>query len=200
MNFNEFPFGKNPESISIICIGSWNTKIFTPIWVANYIFSIKIEDLEGLLNQEEIEVGYKNTKNDIFFVPRGSSIEIRLSKFDPEILQEAVKILNRILKELPHTPIKGIGFNFGYSFNSNSDLPLLRDIENKFNTFHFDDFLTDKVNLKKQYEDHILNLTLLRAENVFSVNFNFHYPKPVTFDENIFEKHLGLIQKCCNYE
>ncbi len=181
------------NSINIVAIGNWNKRIFTPNWVSQFLFKSE-NTLEGLINQDEVELGYKCDGITIF--PKDSVLEIGIEKLD--LCSKAIEILNQILKELPHTPIKAIGFNIRYEFGK--DCVLYKFIE-KTPSFS-EEFNFSSIKYFKPYSKYIFNIEIgskMPKEDIGVVNFNYHYQNPaasVSFDKSLFESLYTESQKC----
>lgn len=183
--------------INIIALGSWNKRIFSPNWVAKVLFKPG-EPLEGLINQDEVELGYKC--NGITVFPKDTVLEIAIDRLD--LCANGIDVLNQILKELPHTPIKAIGFNIRYEFDQSC--PLCGFIKNI--PVFSDEFDFSSVKYVKHSSDYILNIdisTKMSQEDGGLVNFNYHYQSPLvssSFDKTLFDSLYSESQQYLNDE
>lgn len=180
-----------PITANIVCVGSWNTKIFTPEWLAGNIF--QIENIEGLLNNQEMDFAFRDKNRDITIFPKSTSLEITLAKFEESKLTDLVLILNRILSLLPHTPIKGIGFNLNYEIGE-KPVPAWISTLSKKSQIIPNGIQISNFSLRKNYENYILNININEITKV--INFNFHYEiadkKTSLFKETIFSEYLSI--------
>lgn len=103
---------------SIICVGHWNTKIFTPKWVASTVFDIAPGKEMGLaLNDTSLDLTF--SYGGVVFELKDNGVEFRTSK-DATFsgLQSLTAAFYRLVNALPHTPIFATGFNVLYTLNN----------------------------------------------------------------------------------
>jgi hypothetical protein len=187
----------NIISLNIILLGNWNKRIFSPKWVNTNIFCLEEgSKYQGLINPEEMEFGYLH--NDIVLLPRSSSLEIKLEKYNENTINQGGVILEKILQLLPHTPIKAIGINIRYRFlrkDNNKIVNSLRELKCSFS-----DFQTKQIKFSKNLEDCQLNIITDIGTEDFTVNFNFHFIQTSVIDKNVLVSKLQISEKLINYE
>ncbi|MBZ9728263.1 hypothetical protein LB467_01060 [Salegentibacter sp. JZCK2] len=188
-----------PKSVNIICLGSWNKRIFTPNWVASELFNLDPDEpYNGTINPNELEFGF--SYRDITLFPKDNLIEIRLDKITDETKLFSVELFTRIMKLLPHTPTKGVGVNVRYEIEENANYPILKDIK-KINC-SIPSFDPLQVKFGRQEEDCFLNLVVEKTdkEKIF-LSFNYHYPTETdSLYKDVINKKISASQKVLSYE
>lgn len=197
----------NPSLINIVCLGHWNTKIFTAQWVANNIFKTKIENVGGLVNQNDIEMAYSYMDMGVTLFPKPSALEIRVDKCGEENnsnFPEIINMFNRIIDCLPHTPIKAVGININYKLEDSLLNPLLLKIKSEINNLNFSDFQGGSFMLTKIIDEFNLNLTVSSLfdnnSKITDLNFNFQTSKQLSLKENIFDIFFNITKDYIKYE
>ena len=118
-----------PDETSLVVAGAWNSAIVTPEWIQR--FGLKKEPDQASPFQAVIPVG----AGMFFEFPRfnfdGMSVMVRPDAMllTPSDLSEAKMdeietVAANVVAELKHTPIGGIGHNFGFS-DENPDIDFL---------------------------------------------------------------------------
>jgi hypothetical protein len=183
----------NIDVLNIKIIGSWNPKIFHPLWLVRNLsfkdYPLVKQHINFLFNFEEIEIGYEF--NGIKILPREKLLTIIINKeagLTEEKITYATNIMLKILSLLPHTPIKALGFNICYKFQKDTNNKLIQSLikdDNNINGFQIGQ---NNYVLKK--EDYKINLIFSYLEDGYSIEFSFHYDKLRAIDENIYLKHI----------
>jgi hypothetical protein len=175
---------KSVEKWSIVLVGAWNRRIFTPPWLSKHL---------GFKN--EIEVSFALTPDMPMIFQDGELLRLRvhndkvvvgMASATDEALTAAETLACNILKKLLHTPLSGVGINFTF-------------IESRPPTELIDSFkLPDHPSLgaegweiaKHNYsrslskEAQRLNLNMGLNKDEVSMEFNFH-AQPRTCDEAV---------------
>lgn len=98
------------KSASIVSVGSWNPRIFTPSWVSANVFAMpEGESMNISLNEKQMNLAY--TWKDILLLIVDRGIEMKSDKVSMETLQSMEEIYNRLSQTLPYTPLTAVGFN-----------------------------------------------------------------------------------------
>lgn len=104
---------ENVEGLSIVLVGAWNPAIFSPAWIAS----------GRLTHQQNIAVGFmfgpspiipEFSFDEIRLRVETSRLTIRVSTLRDESLIKLGEVASKILTDLPHTPISGVGINFQF--------------------------------------------------------------------------------------
>lgn len=105
---------------NIVILGEWNVRIFNDVWVGKHLLTDQKLHLEFDLNQRTLTV--TGEKDGIVIVPFPNKLTIGLKKITDETLRSIEQAAVKVLKELPHTPVKAVGINFGFNENDPSDM------------------------------------------------------------------------------
>ena len=171
------------KDLSIIIVGNWNTKIFTPPFI--------MSELLGLQNDEELEIGFNNNLQPIYkykevhFIPTERAFEIRLDKISDESINIANKATLTLISILPFTPNLLVGFN--YKMNTDCDF-------NKINIPPYSDkYELSEIKLSKNESKFILNI-ILNCGITKTITYNFHYSNLSFINDNSIEEHLNYMK------
>lgn len=186
------------DNISIKVLGKWNTKLFQPEWIINNLFEDR-KQIIVLFNFEEREIGFK--VDDIVFFPKDDKMIIQIEpdedtkEFKEDSMIIGTKLMLKILKLLPHTPIESLDF----------DISLL-DKDDKFSKFITDssgklinDFIIDKYRLNKKSDDYNLDILVSKEKDEkFKVIFVFQYNNYKNLKDDILVYNLKESIKLLN--
>ena len=118
------------EKSTIVLAGAFNPAILTPNWVAknalgyekDRAFQVQVLAPVG----GAIGVAHRFSFDGISYSPTLQNVMFYLDGKNIDECDRAAKVAARILDELPHTPILGVGFNFGFVVKDPS--PALLDL------------------------------------------------------------------------
>lgn len=159
-------------------VGYWNTHIFTPEWITDKLLGIKNDEKK---EQEEFSIGFdiqdRSVKYDfrkIRFLPTDHAVVFRIeeNEIDKDSIILLTQVSRRLLCSLPHTPIKGIGFNFGYCVK-------LADDDDKFVKWFKSispfskEFNLSQIHLNKKIDQFIVNFVILVKEEELRITINY---------------------------
>ncbi|MCF8334926.1 MAG: hypothetical protein K9I47_12305 [Bacteroidales bacterium] len=178
-----------PSLITIVCVGKWNKDIFTPDWVAENLlkkYDEEKEQIQVAFNPSTFEIGY-NYK-DVILQIKDTVIEIRLQKINDFTKEFGVNIYSELIELLPHTPIKAIGINIKFDFDTPKP-KLLNEIQNY--KYEKNDLKTERIQLVKSYSNHKLNVFVDFVDNKYKVSFNYHFEgEPPAQDKKLLDKKI----------
>lgn len=100
------------EDYTIVIPGNWNLAILNPDWIARTLFQA-----EGVEAQITIVAGTTSLRyrhNQVIIAPNANRVLFSTSELSAENLAAAEAAAERILEQLPVTPVSGVGINFGY--------------------------------------------------------------------------------------
>lgn len=172
------------KDISIILVGSWNTKIFTPSWM--------MSELLGLQSNEELEIGFNNNLQPIYkykqihFIPTERAFEIRFENISEVTINIANKSALKLISTLPFTPNLVVGFN--YKIIGNCDLQNI-----KIPSFS-EMYSLNEVKLYRNEPNFILNV-IVNCSDSKTINYNFHYSNLSFIKENAIQEHIDYLKK-----
>jgi hypothetical protein len=196
-----------PNKVNIKIVGAWNTRIFRPEWL---IRTLDLEKAPGY--KKEIGLAVNFDERDFSFIFCGISLQptrnvLTISIDDLSDLKTKltfpVKVTNAILKNLCHTPLRGIGFNFAFEFKKDTACKIANKLLQKEKCNQF--FLNQRryCFLEEKYKINIFaSIPIAGPDNILGkLEFNFDYPKGsdmVQFEEEILLKHLIYSEEVLN--
>lgn len=171
---------------TVVLAGAWNQAIFNPSWIAKKVFEEE-DDIPV-----ELAIAFGVDERLMRFPTK--SVEFRVSDariiVNPtDLAEESLRTVNAsveaVLRVLLHTPISAIGFNFAFSTDEPGEA--LRQALSAPDAEHLQENGLTIVETKSGKMvtgvgvsgNPALNLTLKRDHptNLYSVEFNYHYPK-----------------------
>jgi len=100
---------------SIVSVGSWNPRIFTPEWVSTNVFSMPEGDtMDIALNEKQMNLTYAWNGINLLMTDRG--IEMKSDAKSKDVLIKMEKIYKHLYEVLPYTPITAVGYNLNLTF------------------------------------------------------------------------------------
>jgi len=95
---------------SIVSIGGWNQRLFTPDWVSANVFEMPAgESMNINLNDKQLTMSY-SWKN-IQFTATDKGIELISIDCTSESTKLIDKVYRHLLEMLPYTPVSAYGYN-----------------------------------------------------------------------------------------
>lgn len=115
------------DQFTIVVVGSWNVAIFSPAWVAENVFRTREVVLEI---GAEPGMPRRLTAEDVRVIPGTSRLMVAPVTISDVALKRMAEAVCRILELLNHTPVRGVGVNYGYRVaplpsGLSSDVPML---------------------------------------------------------------------------
>lgn len=107
-----------PEKLTIVVAGAFNPAILVPPWVGRYGLGYPPQQtfqVEMLAPVAGIGGMPRYSFDGISYSPNFQSVTFYLAGLDTPGCQRVVDAVARMLRELPHTPVSGIGFNFAFN-------------------------------------------------------------------------------------
>ncbi len=160
------------NSWTIVIAGNWNRMIFSPNWVGKKIFNAKEVEVRVPL-QIANPIVYKF--EDITLSINEARVTIGMLVLSDDCLTHGENIACMILQQLYHTPVSGIGVNFG--FREDKPTKALNDALS-----HTDDLHISSVwDIKRQElvrslikDSQILNMSIGSDNSGVEISANFH--------------------------
>lgn len=170
-------------SSSVLILGSWNPRIFSPLWIKENIFNQDPDlPIEAMVNFEDFEHAFLYEK--VLLVPKFSSLEFALQ--DPsEVGMQlmGLGVINAIAK-LPHTPVRALGVNFSF------DAGVQNDIRADNTPVFGSDFPLSQIKTTKRGDIFDINLiTEISPEKQVKMTINIHYHERIDLSNNFIIDH-----------
>lgn len=105
------------DKLTIVLAGNFNPTILTPQWVARNALGYDADrqfQVEMMAPVAGIGATPRFSFDGISYAPNFQSVMFFLAGLDAGQRQRVVDAASRILRTLPHTPVSGVGFNFGF--------------------------------------------------------------------------------------
>lgn len=161
---------------SVVIAGNWNIMIFRPEWIGRGRITDSVNiNIEIPINNPTLPPRY--IFDDIILRVTNQRLTISPQNEDPETLTRIQDVAIRILKELPHTPVSGIGVNF--EFIEIEPLPEILNIFNLSDLERLSDehYIVNQsiITRKLIFNGQVINLRHKLDENThMTIGFNFH--------------------------
>jgi hypothetical protein len=97
---------------SIVMVGGWNVRIFSPLWVTQHLTDEQEVGLEVAVNNPALPMRlvFEGLQMEV----SGTRIALKPAAADGETLRRLQRVARRILELLPHTPVSAVGVNLKY--------------------------------------------------------------------------------------
>lgn len=176
------------KEISIVLVGSWNVKIFTPTWVMRELLNLEGNEEVGLGFNSDLQPIY--TFKNVHLLPTERAFEIRFNEISEESIKIANEIVIRLTSALPFTPKLLVGFNYKLSKKC--------DLENISIPNYSDKYKLNEIKLSKEETNFTLNVILNCLQDSQTVLYNFHYKNLNFIKDNSIVEHVEYIKKYGN--
>lgn len=163
----------NINEWTIVITGNWNVAILNPEWVCGNIFEEKEINVEVLFGAGQ--TGLKMSTGTVQIIPAPD--RMIFSALSTSDVDNAEKAAVRLLRNLPVTPIRSIGVNFGFvEQEPGPDLLSLFDLEDKSKISDEGWKITETTLIRRlNLDDKVLNLRVSHGERGVSFHTNFHW-------------------------
>lgn len=171
------------KEISIVSIGGWNAKVYSPKTVAKEVFNLQADGKMGInINQDTLEFQFE--KDGIAFKPGSNSMELISSNVNSASLFEPMdRYFKNAFRLQSWAPFVAFGYNIKFIMN-----------KNEFSLLPFASII-DTIPLAKGYglrklefKNDRIGISITNAEDNYTVNFNLETRKvsEKIMDENFF--------------
>lgn len=173
----------NLDKWTIVVVGQWNPRIFAPPWVAKNLFpSADLGDVQMEVLLLPVDYHARLSVGSVVLIPTNEKVIVGVRSAADEALAAAEDVALRVLDLLPHTPVTGVGVNFGYVEDDPSPrllgllgLPDLGELSN-----YGAQISRTEITRRLQIDTHALNLTLALEDGRVELGLNFHHDTPDT--------------------
>lgn len=167
-----------PDETSIVAVGAWNRAILSPEWIARH----------GMGHNDPVNYELELPVGGFGLPPRFVLLDLRFCVFPNRFeirpvtqtlacLDLAERTLRAILNRLPHTPVQGVGFNFGCDADAPGDQTLAPlNAVNDLDVLDFAYEVTETTLTSSiSFEGRVLNLSRSFSGGKLNLRFNFHH-------------------------
>ncbi len=187
------------KTASIVSVGSWNPRIFTPNWVSENVYSMPEGDTMNVsLNDKQMNLTYNWKGIQFFITDRG--IEIKADVNSLSILKEMERIYKHLSDILSYTPVSAVGYNLNIllskeEFEKSNIGGLLFPNDINIYTCNSQTFAANK-------DGAIRSFDVRRTKDGAEIKCNFHYanPQDIPSDSSIFEIAISELKHFLGYE
>ncbi len=166
---------------TLVLAGAWNPEILSPAWIAENILGLapEAEDVVQIEFSPFVGAPPKYTMDEIVYVTSRDRLILAPVKFSVEAFKKARDIAGKILKMLPHTPIRAVGENFVFTEPTPEPEALelftaaSSDLADVLNFEH--EIAGSSLRSIISFEKRKLNLTRKYDQRGLTISFNFHY-------------------------
>jgi hypothetical protein len=102
----------NPSEWTVVVVGNWNPAIFSPNWVAQHLLNVTV--IETQLSAGPQVSGLKYQSPTLVVIPHSERLIIGVRNVTDAALIEMETATQTALRLLSHTPVQGVGINFGF--------------------------------------------------------------------------------------
>lgn len=166
------------NSWSIVILGLWNRMIFNPSWVGKNVFeSETVECLVSVMPQDPTIFRH----GGISLLVQDQRLILRVDEYSLDKVLDAEKKALRIIQELPHTPLIGIGINFGFVIDGDGRSDILtvfnHDDDSQLTEagWQVDKRVIERILKKEDESNYVLKFTMSLDKQI-SFDANFHHP------------------------
>ena len=160
---------------SIVSVGSWNSRIFTPAWVSANVFAMPNgESMNIALNEQQMTLSYE--WNSIQLIMSDTRIEFKSNKQSKETLALMEQCYQRLSELLPYTPVVAVGYNLNLTLTLDEyKQTVVSGILEQKNI----DIYTNGTQTFSAVKDGAVRsiVVQLNPDNA-EIRANFHYPQP----------------------
>lgn len=163
------------ENWTMVVVGAWNTRIFTPEWVGNRLFNSP--EITAQLTFTPGRSVVRFTQGDLILIPQEERVIAGVHQASPTALQEAEEVIVRLLTTLPHTPVTALGVNFGFrdaspgpGLTENFRAPDLVRLGESYEVGRIE------ISRSLRFDQGVVNLKHVWDEDCVEIHFNYHFP------------------------
>ena len=160
---------------SIVSVGSWNSRIFTPSWVSANVFAMpEGETMNVGLNEQQLTLTY--LWKDIQLTIIDSRIEFKTDHCTPDILVLMEQCYLRLTELLPYTPVSAVGFNLNLHITQ-EEFQKTR-VSELVKPQTIGDYIGDTLTFKSEKDGAVRSFVIFQNADGGDIRINFHYPDP----------------------
>jgi len=160
---------------SIVSVGSWNSRIFTPAWVSANVFAMPDgESMNIALNEQQMTLSYE--WNDIQLLMSDTRIELKSNKRSKETLALMEQCYQRLSELLPFTPVAAVGYNLNLTLTL--DEYGQTAVSGVFEQKKIDIYTNGTQTFSAVVDGTVRSFVVQQNTDNAEIRANFHYPQP----------------------
>ncbi len=167
-----------PEHFNVVIPGSWNVGLFHPSWIKEHLLDGTDPQIE--LTFSEMGPSTRIRHDPVIFLPEETRFKIYLLNDAVENWKIPLEYASKIAAILNHTPINGLGVNFGFEVNEPTET-----LTSAFNSSDNNSLIASGAEIQstnigrslKFQDDSILNFYAATNSSTGScmLTFNYHF-------------------------
>lgn len=160
---------------SIVSLGSWNSRIFTPTWVSDKVFAMpEGESMNVGLNEQQLYLTY--VWKNIQLLITDNRIELKTDHCTVEILTLMEQCYLRMSECLPYTPVTAVGFNLNLHLSKEE---FQHTTASKLQSPQpIGDYSCNTLTYSANKDNAARSFVIQQTANGGDIRVNFHYPRP----------------------
>ena len=160
---------------SIVSVGSWNSKIFTPAWVSANVFAMpEGESMNIALNEQMMTLSY--VWKDVQLLMSDNRIELKSNKCSSEVLLLMEQCYQRLSNLLPYTPVTAVGFNLNLTLTP--DEFKATNVSTLIQKQNVDIYSNGAQTFSAVKDNSVRSFVIQTNPDSAEIKANFHYPQP----------------------
>jgi hypothetical protein len=181
---------------TVVVVGQWNPAIFSPDWVARELLHVTVIETQLAAGPQITGVRYQSAT--LVVIPQPNQLILGARNDADATLVEMETATQTALRLLSHTPIQGVGVNFGF-IETDPTADLIQTFDIRDSGALAENQLPARrtvITREIEWESAILNLKMSFAEG--QVAFHFNYTYATTSAEEGANLLTGKVIECRN--
>ena len=160
---------------SIVSVGSWNSRIFTPAWVSANVFAMPNgESMNIALNEQQMTLSYE--WNGIQLIMSDTRIEFKSNKQSKETLALMEQCYQRLSELLPYTPVVAVGYNLNLTLTLDEYKQTV--VSGMLEQKKIDIYTNGTQTFSAVKDGAVRSIVVQHNPDNAEIRANFHYPQP----------------------
>ena len=165
---------------SIVSLGGWNSRIFTPVWVSEKVFAMpEGESMNIALNEQQLSLAY--IWKNIQLLMSDTRIELKSQQCTRDTMFLMEQCYHRLSSLLPYTPVSAVGFNLNLYLSSDEFNKTV--VSTLLNHSKLGIYQSGAQTFTATIDGTVRSFVVKSNESVAEIRANFHYPTPNTIPE-----------------
>jgi hypothetical protein len=98
---------------TVVLVGQWNPAIFSPQWIGQNLLHTPEVEMHLAFGAQSNAVRFQS--QTLIVIPQADKLIIGARNIEEPTLREIETVAINVLQLLGHTPVKGVGINFGFN-------------------------------------------------------------------------------------
>ena len=165
---------------SIVSLGGWNSRIFTPVWVSENVFAMpEGESMNIALNEQQLSLVY--IWKNIQLLLSDTRLELKSLQPTKATMLLMEQCYHRMASLLPYTPVTAIGFNLNLTLSSEEFKKTA--VSGLVNRQSIGDYQSKAQTFTASIGGAVRSIVVQINDDNAEIRVNFHYPQPNSIPE-----------------